>query len=279
MRVTKKITVLVATGALVGGLAACGSESEAPADASTSTESTDSSVTAQPASITELATQMRDAQTGASSAHFEMVYGGELAESSGLTESGTSGDLVMGDTASPEDIQMQMTMNAMGMDMDLRMLDGTMYIGMGAMTDGKFLTATLEELADDPNLSGTLDSMEGMDAAAQAEAMADAVTSFEHTGVDEVDGVETDVYELTIDPAKLEGGAGLDESMADQVGEMTVTYKVAPDGLPLETDIVMDMSGQELTMETTFSNWGEPVEIEAPAEEDTVPYSEFAPAG
>ncbi|CAM3905001.1 LppX_LprAFG lipoprotein [Isoptericola cucumis] len=278
MRVTKKFTVLVAAGALVGSLAACGSEGEAPATGADG-GSTSSEMAAQPASLTDLAAQMKDAQVGASSAHFEMAYGGELAKASGLTESGTSGDIVMGDSASPEDVEMQMTMNAMGLDMDLRMVDGTLYIGMGAMTDGKFLTATLEELADDPNLAGTLDSMEGMDAAAQAEAMADAVTSFEHAGVEEVDGVETDVYTMTVDPSKVDGAAGLDKSMAEQVGEMTVTYKVTPDGLPLETDIVMDVSGQELTMDTTFSKWGEPVEITVPAEKDTVPYSEFAPAG
>ncbi|GAA1739528.1 hypothetical protein GCM10009809_38710 [Isoptericola hypogeus] len=275
MRVTKKSTVMLAAVAVAGSLSACagGEKPDAPSGAA------EEAAVVRPASLTELAGQMQEAQAEATSAHFEMTYGGELAESTGMTGTATSGDFAMGESAAPEDMEMQMTTSAMGMDMDLRLVDGTMYIGMGSLTEGKFLTATFEELADDPNMAGTLDSMTSMDAGAQAEAMADAVTSFEHVGTEDIDGVEADVYTMVVDPTKVEGAAGLDESTAGQVGEMTMTYKVGPDGLPLEADVVMDMAGQELTMDMAFSNWGEPVEVKVPAKKNTVPYSEFAPAG
>jgi hypothetical protein len=170
-----------------------------------------------------------------------------------------------------------MSMSMMGMDFDMRMVDETMYMNMGEMSQGKFIAMPLDELAKDPNFSGTLESMKSMDVAGQAAEMKDAVTSFEHTGTETVDGVEVDVYTMKIDPAKLKGGAaGVDAATAEQVGEMTVVYKIDSEGLPLEADIAMDIQGQEMTMDTTFSKWGEPVTVEAPPEDEVMPYSEVS---
>ncbi|MFC7879847.1 hypothetical protein [Isoptericola sp. NPDC057391] len=274
MRVPQKTVALASAGLVALALSACGSEKSAAPDAGQPAEEQAAEI-ATVSTMTDLAEQMQAAQEKASSAHMEMTYSGELAESAGMTDSATTADVVFGSTF--EDTAMQMTMAVMGMDMDMVMVDGTIYLSMGEMTQGKYLSMTAEDMAADPALAGTMDSMESMDAAAQAEAMADAVTSFEHTGSETVDGVETEVYTATIDPSKVtEGTAGIDPSTAGQLGEIVTVYKVDPEGLPVEVDVTMEVDGQEMVVESAFSKWGEPVDVKAPADDDVIPYSEFS---
>lgn len=274
MRVPQKTMALASAGLVALALSACGSDDPAaPAAGEPAGEEQAAEVTTV-STMTDLAEQMQVAQEKASTAHMEMTYSGELAEAAGMTDSATTADVVFGSTF--EDTAMQMTMAVMGMDMDMVMVDGTIYLSMGEMTQGKYLSMTAEDMAADPALAGTMDSMESMDAAAQAEAMAEAVTSFEHTGTETVDGVETDVYTATIDPSKMkEGTAGIDPSTAGQLGEIVSVYKVDPEGLPVEADVSMEVEGQEMVVGTAFSKWGEPVDVKAPADEDVIPYSEF----
>lgn len=274
MRVTKKLTTTLAACTLAATLGACGSGE--PAAGPQETDAAPAEV-APAASIDELTSIIEAAQHEATSAHMEMTYGGDAAEAAGMTGATTVADFEIGESDDPEDMTMQMSMSLMGMDFDMRMVDGTMYMNMGEMSQDKFIAMPLDELAKDPNFSSTLDSMKSMDVAGQAEEMKEAVTSFEHTSTETIDGVEVDVYTMTIDPTKLEdGAAGVDAATADQVGEMTVVYKIDPEGLPREADVAMEMQGQELTMETTFSEWGEPVTVDVPAEDEVVPYSEVA---
>lgn len=274
MRVPQKSVALASAGLVALALSACGSdEPTAPAVGGTAGEEQAAEITTV-STMTDLAAQMQAAQEEASSAHMELTYSGALAESAGMTDSTTTADVAYGPTF--DETTMQMSMAVMGMDMDIVLLDGTIYLSMGEMTQGKYLSMTAEDMAADPALAGTIDSMESMDSASQAEAMADAVTSFEHTGTETVDGVETQVYTATIDPAKVKDGtAGIDASTADQLGEISAVYKVDPRGLPVEADLTMEVEGQEMVVASTFSKWGEPVDVQAPADEDVVPYSEF----
>ncbi|MFE5336898.1 LppX_LprAFG lipoprotein [Isoptericola sp. NPDC056573] len=273
MRVPQKTVALASAGLVALALSACGGASPAPAGGEQAAQEQAAEI-ATVSTMTDLAGKMKAAQGEASTAHMELTYSGELAESAGMTESTTTADVAYGPTF--EETTLQMTMAVMGMDMDIVLLDGTIYLSMGEMTQGKYLSMTAEDMADDPALAGTIDSMESMDAASQAEAMADAVTSFEHTGSETVDGVETEVYTATIDPSKVKDGtAGIDASTADQLGEISAVYKVDPKGLPVEADITMEVEGQEMVVESTFSKWGEPIDVQAPADEDVIPYSEF----
>ncbi|MFE5291269.1 LppX_LprAFG lipoprotein [Isoptericola sp. NPDC056618] len=274
MRVPQKTVALASAGLVALALSACGSEEPAAPAAGEQAAEEPAAKIATVSTMTDLAGQMQAAQEEASSAHMELTYSGELAESAGMTESTTSADVAYGPTF--DETTMQMSMAVMGMDMDIVLLDGTIYLSMGEMTQGKYLSMTAEDMAEDPALAGTIDSMESMDTASQAEAMADAVTSFEHTGTETVDGVETQVYTATVDPSKVKDGtAGIDASTADQLGEISAVYKVDPRGLPVEADITMEVEGQEMVVESTFSKWGEPVDVTAPAEDDVIPYSEF----
>ncbi|MEU2198846.1 LppX_LprAFG lipoprotein [Isoptericola sp. NPDC019482] len=274
MRVPQKTVALASAGLVALSLAACGSEGPAAPAVGEQAADEPAAKISTVSTMTDLAGQMQAAQEEASSAHMELTYSGELAESAGMTESTTTADVAYGPTF--DETTMQMSMAVMGMDMDIVLLDGTIYLSMGEMTQGKYLSMTADDMAEDPALAGTIDSMESMDTASQAEAMADAVTSFEHTGTETVDGVETQVYTATIDPSKVKDGtAGIDASTADQLGEISTVYKVDPRGLPLEADITMEVEGQEMVVESTFSKWGEPVDVTAPSADDVIPYSEF----
>ncbi|MFD6177123.1 hypothetical protein ACFWE7_08785, partial [Isoptericola sp. NPDC060282] len=247
MRVPQKSVALASAGLVALALSACGSEDPAASTSGASEAAQETAEIVTAANLTDLAEQMQGAQETASTSHLEMTYGGELADTAGMSGTTTTADISYGTTV--EDTAMQMSMGVMGMDMDIVLLDGTIYMSMGELTQGKYLSLTAEEMAADPNMAGTFDSMESMDAAAQAEAMADAVTSFEHTGTEKVDGVDADVYTMTVDPSKLEDGpTGVNAEMADQVGEMTLVYKVAPEGLPVAADITMDIGGQRVEL-------------------------------
>jgi len=276
MRVTKKFTAALAAGTLAAALTACSSDE--PSGTPEATDAAPAEAEIQPAgSFDELTALMEAAQDKATSGHMEMSYSGEAAEAVGLADSTAKADFAVGDSDDLSDMTMQMSMGVMGMEFDMRMVDGTMYMNMGEMSEGKFLAMPLDEMADDPNFSSTLESMKTMDLAAQAEEVKSAVTSFEHTGTETIDGVEVDIYTMTLDPSKLEGAAaGVDPTAAEQVGEMTMVYKVTSEGLPLEADTTMEIEGQELKIDTDFSKWGEPVTVEAPPEDEVTPYSEVA---
>jgi hypothetical protein len=274
MRAHQKTVALASAGLVAIGLSACASDDPTVSPAGDAGAQAEVAEVATASDLTELAAQMQAAQEEASTSHLELTYAGELADAAGMSGSTTSADLSYGATL--EESSMHMSMAVMGTDMDIILVDGTIYLAMGEMTQGKYLSLSMDEMAEDPAMAGTFDSMESMDAAAQAEAMADAVTSFEHTGTERVGDVETEVYTVTLDPTKIEdGAAGVDASTAAQVGEMTVVYKVAPEGLPVQADITMEVSGQEMVVESTFSKWGDPVDITAPADDEVVPYTEF----
>jgi hypothetical protein len=274
VHVPKKIAALTSAALMALALGACASEQP--------TTSTDGDDAAQadvaPASnLTELVTQMESVEV-ASSGHMEITYSGELAETSGLAGSTTTADVEYG--GSLEESTLHMSMAMMGIDVDMILVDGTMYLGMGELSENKYFSMSLEEMAKDPNMSPLFEQLDSIDPVAQADAMADAVTSFEHTGTEQVGGVEADVYTMTVDSTKIDAvAAGIEESMVDQVGEMTVVYRIGPDGLLLESDATMEVDGQELVTESTFSGWGEPIDVQAPPEADVVPYSEVAGQG
>ncbi len=277
MYVPKKLAALASAAVMALALGACASEEPAtPTGGGAAAEPE----VAPASNLTELVEQMGAMQEEASSVHVEMAYSGELAKATGMDASTSTADIAYGGSLTTTTMQMSMAM--MGMDMDLILVDGVMYMGMGELSDDKYFSMSLEELAEDPSMSALLDQMDSIDPTAQAEAMADAVTSFEHTGTEQVDGVEAEVYTMTVDPTKIDpAAAGLDESMVGEMdesmaGEMTITYAIGPDGLPLESDITMDVDGQELVVESTFSAWGQPVDVQAPPKADVVPYSEFA---
>lgn len=200
---------------------------------------------------------------------FASKVGTAVAESGSLHLTGSisvlgqtaepEGDVQIGET--PEDVRFDVKLAVVGIDIEARLIGTLVYANLGGITDGKFATIDLADdgpfaaefggIQDQVDLPSLLDSFEG------------AISSFEPQGDPEtIDGVQAQPYVVTLDTAKI---ADAQEAGAANVpAELTYTLFVGPDNLPRR--VVIDRGGAQDTLE--FSRWGEPVDIQAPADED-----------
>ncbi|QAY63778.1 hypothetical protein ET495_11600 [Xylanimonas allomyrinae] len=209
---------------------------------------------------------------GMTSMHQEMTFAGNVFDSAGFGETPISADINLAGKT-PE---MHMTMSTAGGKTEVIMTGGEVFISLGDLSGGKYLHMTKAELAGDDGFSRMLEGAGADDLAAQVEGYMAGVTSFESTGTDVVDGTDVTLYTMTVDPSKVNHGAlGLEESALSSAGEMTVVYALDKDNLPRRVAVTMAPSGEGKTMTVTsvISKVNEPVTIQAPAPEETVPYS------
>lgn len=195
------------------------------------------------------------AQLEAGSAHLEMTT------STGAQEVSMSGDVQIAEKVA--DAASQLTMDLGAMTMDLRLVEGIMYLKMGEMTGGKYARIDLTD--PDSPLAQQYGSMaDQADPAAQLRTFRSALTEFDHQGDGgRIDGVETTKVVLTLDTARVlkEQGQQLPGSVPQ---ELRYTLFIGPDDLMRQ--MTMDLAGTESTI--TWSRWGEPVEVEAPAKDE-----------
>ena len=247
----------------LGGLAACGDDSgdsDKAASDSTSqvagetSDDLEEGETVDPAEFVKTVTEGLEAST---TAHVTMTM------SLGSTgEVDAEGDLDY--TTDPASVAMTMTSPMGGGDMDIRLVDGIMYISMGELTQGKFMKID----PSDPKgplaglgMDGMLDQMDPGKALANLEGGISEVT---YVGEED----DLDHYELTVDmQAMLEQmGSELPPSAESEMPE-TITYDLWLDDEGRFTKLSMDdlpMGGDSGSMEMTVSGWGEEVDIEAP---------------
>lgn len=277
MRYSKTV-VLATAGVLAVGLGGCAASSNGSAGEAAPTESAQAQVELTQASFVE---ELTAAQTEAGTVHMSMGYSGAGAEEAGLAGAPLEADIVLSDPKNPA---MAMTTDIEGETADMVLFDGDFYMNMGETTSGKYLSLT--EAGESDNPMGMLfkgigdvmrSSLEDMDPAAQLEGMEGAITSFEKTGTETVDGVETDVYTLLVDPAKMTGPQveDLPEDVLAQMGEMEIVYNVDEDNLARALVMTMDVEGKPLVASGTFSGWGEPVDVAAPTGDQLVTMDEL----
>lgn len=268
------LTLSACGGADQPGAAPAAGTSAAPVEeAAAEPTPSEPAESASAADLVELSEEIRAAQLEQGTAHVEMTYGGELAEAAGLDATTQQADFRFG--TGPDDQAMKLSMVEGGTAMEVVVLDGTLYLNM-ADTGGapEWVSIVPDEIGQDDPLAEMIgviaDSVGSMDVAAQTELTADAVTSFEHTGTEQVDGQDVDVYEVLIDASKLPAASGGTDPVAagavaaGVLGEMSMAYRVSPEGLLLSVDTITAVDGQDMTMTMTYSGWGEPVSIEAP---------------
>ena len=157
---------------------------------------------------------------------------------------------------------------------DLRMIDQVMYVNLGKATGDEFYRVDLAESDDavGDELAGMLDQV---DPVKQFEVLGDSVSAFSPDGEgDEIDGVSTTRYVLSIDPASMYEAQGLDPETLVELPE-TVDYLlyVGDDLLPRRMEVEVPGVG---TSTVEWSKWGESVVIEAPGEDQI---TDDAPAG
>jgi hypothetical protein len=281
-----KMAALTTAGVLALGLSGCGAAAGGTGEAADAAPSASAEA---PVALTQASfvEELSAAQTEAATVHMSMEYSGAGAEAADLAGAPLEADV---DISDPENPAMAMQMDMDGETADMVLVGGDFYMSMGESTSGKFISLAEAGESDNPmaalfkGLGDVMQSsLQGMDPAAQLEGMEDAITSFEKTGTETVDGVETDVYTILVDTAKMSGPQieNLPEEALAEFGEMEIVYNVDGDNLARKALITMGSGAEEMVIDSTFTGWGEPVDVTAPTGDQLITLEEMleTPAG
>ncbi len=269
----RRLIAAAAASTLLLGLAACGSDEPAATNEPAANSSSDA--TEDPTDeATEEPSESAEGDGGTPTAGEEIDPKDFIELMSNSAENATTAKISMVTSASgaeitaegvldyatePPSMQMEMTMPAMGnAPIDMRLIDGTMYMNMGELTQGKFFAFDLT----DPNgplgdMSSLTDSMDPVEALTDLE---DGLQSVVYVGDEEVDGEQLAHYEVTVDTAKV-------ESMAEQAATLpkTLTYDLWFDDEDRTRQMVMDIPKSDTSVEIKMYDWDVPVTIEKPS--------------
>lgn len=247
--------LLAATGACAGAESDSGSGAGDTAKAADTAAAVDTSGELTKDNFVE---RLSAAQLKAGSSHMEMTM------SLGATEAVVSGDMLVSEK--PEDIRAAMTMDMGQMAMDIRMIGTVMYMNMGQLSGGKFFKIDLND-SDNPLAEQYGSVTEQLDPTEQLEKFRAGLVEFDNQGEGgTVDGVETTRVRLVLDTKKTLDLSGEEaENLGAKMPEtLEYTLYVGDDDLMRKMEI--DLGGMPSTI--TWSKWGEPVDVEAPAESE-----------
>lgn len=264
MKLRKTLVALGAAATLT--LTACGNASDsADGGDSSSGDSTVSGNASAALTADNFASSVSDAQSDARSTHMELsmdVMGQQIDG---------SGDIEVPESEDPKDAKMSMSLEIPTMgELEMRLVDGIAYIKMGSMTQDKFVEMDLT--SGNNQLGKSLDQMtQQADPNAMVEQLAGSLKDFEKTDeTEEIDGVETTKYVLTIDGRKIGGmmsGSAM-SGAADMPKEVTADVWIGDDDLLRKMTMEMETAGTPVNLEMTFTDWGDPVEVEAPSDDE-----------
>ena len=252
------------------GLAACSDDSSASDSSSSATDSgsdegsgsgdDDAAETEEAAALTELD------GAGFYPAVMEAMREAETFNFQTVSESGGQSQTMEGQARFADD-GMEMKASSTGAQpMELILLDKMMYLKSPDLGTGdKWLKV---DLSDPNSLFGMIGK--ATDPEVMFKAM-EAPKKLELVGTEEVDGVETNHYRITLDPAKYLAAMEFPAAMADMMPKELVTEMwVDGDDLPrkfsqtLEVPSAAGGKPTSTTSEGTYSDFGTDVEIEAP---------------
>lgn len=253
----KTLGAVIASTALVL-LSACGGGAESSDGGSGSASNTPAAEKAAadsgPLTKDNFVDRMSAAQLEASTAHISM------SASTG-SEPMMEGVIETGEDAKSS--KSQITTNSGMGKMDVRMVDGIMYLSMGEMTGGKFVKIDPSD-PDDPLAQQFGSNADKADPTKQLEVFRDSLVGFDNQGDGgEIDGVKTTKIKLTLDTAKVmaaQGASSEAAASADMPKKLDYTVFVGDDDLMRR--MVIEISGMSSTIDWT--KWGEPVTVEAP---------------
>jgi len=235
----RRVATSAAATALVLTLAACGGDDKATDSSSSAASSSSGKLSGQ-----QFAGILKDALDSATTAHMTMDLG--------------SGGTAVGDAdyaSSPPEAAIKLSMAQLGGDVEVRMVDGTLYMKSSSFGD-KWVSAAL----DDPD--SPLGSLgEQLDMTKTLQTFADSVVSASDEGSEDVDGESLEHYTSTVDTQKLISSMSSDAGDAGSLPK-TMDQDWWFDGDGLVRKFSTDIGGQPLTV--TLSEWGEDVSIEAP---------------
>lgn len=256
------ITAAVPT-LLAGTLTACGSDSGSGSASDDSAAVSSDYEAGEQVDKDEFLADFKDGLEASTTAAITMTT--DLGSNGSMTAEGEADY-----TTAPPSMAMSMEMPDMvggGGEMELRLVDGVMYMNMGQMTNDKFMKI---DLSDPANLPPGLDTLtEQMDPLAAFEQFGPALSSVTYVGEDEVDGDSTQHFTMVMDTSKV---ATFKELPAGADVPKELSYDAWFDDEFRFRKLTMDMeaAGTPVKMEMQASEWGEPVEIEAPPADQVV---------
>lgn len=226
-----------------------GSEKSSEAGSSAAKDSEASTLTKD-----DFAERVADAQAEAGTSHMTMTV-----DAAGQKITG-EGDVRVSDDPAKTAVSMTMDTGETGA-MDLVIVDQVMYMRMGELTSGKFVKI---DLTDESNPVGKQygSLVDQLDPSAQVEQLDEAISGFEASGEPvQIDGVEAQPYEVTVDTAKLKEAAGQSAGQGAAAMPATIQYTmwIGPD------DLIRRMTTSSVGQITVdYSKWGDDLDIAAP---------------
>lgn len=266
---------------LVLALSSCASDNDEKADES-SRESTSAKDTEQDQSkqATDGATPAPEADSGAqaaleaepgetvSSKDFTALMEAAFARAStakiSMTTEGATAMAARGEvdyTTKTPSMQLAMTGGGAGegQKIDVRLVDGAMYMSMGGMTGGKFVKFPLGDASNSPVDPAQLDPSRSL---REFEKAAEKIT---YRGEEQIDGENLKRFTLVLNPTKM----GNYDSEQLKTLPKKITYDVWFDGTSHFRQLRMGM-GKVGTTTMKYSDWGQPVKISAPPADQVV---------
>jgi len=258
----------LASVVLIGGVSACGNEAEVTDTAAV----TDSATASDSAAAT-----MADVEPGADVSADELVQRlsspGEEALSAfdfslnfaDGTEDLTATGSVNLDQAEPA-AQLQVNVPPMGA-LDVRFVDNTAYVNIPELTPvGKFFAVPADELGQ----LGVTDVTDSLDLNQLMDEWDAGKPDVTFIGAEEVNGAQTDHYQVTLDPQ-----AALDAVGETAPSDMDLSQSLSTDIWVSEDDHLAKMSLEidGASAIVSFDNWGNDKAIEAPAAADIMEFN------
>lgn len=212
-----------------------------------------------------------DAQQGLTSMRMAMTITSDM-----LVEDAVAGRLaaVAQVDLTPPTPSMAVSMSMLSADMEMIVVGDTWYLDVSG--EGMFISMNIDDLAGDDGLSSLTEQFE-TDLGAQAQAFAEAITSFEQSGIDTIEDTEVTVFTMTVDPALLGTATGVRDGTVGEgiIDSMVVTYALDADNLPRAVTITMSVDGQEMTISTLITDINAPLTIAAPRPDQVIAFNDL----
>ena len=159
---------------------------------------------------------------------------------------------VVDNSVTPPQVSMEMTIPGIATPVQSVVIDGNQYMNMGEMSGNMWIKM---DTATDPSLAASADPVQ------QLRAFRSAVTDVTEVGKEDVNGVDTTHYTVTVDTTKMTTDATSTAGLPP-----TMTYEIWLDGEGRTAKMVIDLTSAGVAGSTTmtFSKFGEPVTIVAP---------------
>ena len=269
MRTSRRLLAVPAAVALLVALTACAGASPEPgADVKDTPAATAPAEQAVELTTANFVDTLVSAQKKAGSYDFTMT-----TTAAGQTMTATGSMHAEGETPA---IAMVMSTPEMGSDLEIRFVDGIMYMNLGELTANKFLQIDPTD-ATNPLAAGMGDMTGSLDPTKSMRAQEAAIMAVTKTGEpEEVDGVMAQPYEVVMDTTKLakEQRAQFDAAAAAGLEiPSELRYRYWFDAENLMRKMVVDVMGSQTEM--IFRNWGSGAAVEAPTADQITTDSPF----